>query len=116
MSQYGDALSSISHEVTQGLLRSPKPAQRKYSFGSNPPDNDVLDRSQHVSGRSKVAEPSQHHRSIQSNGTWTTLSREAWTDQDEIDDREIFVDEYNRLANKVCGRLHTGEQRKLTCE
>lgn len=95
MPQQGDALSGISHEITQELLGQPVPLQRRCSFSTNPPCNRLPDRSEHA------VEHSQWHRPVQSSGTWTTLSREGWSDRDEIEDREVFFEEYNRLAQKV---------------
>jgi hypothetical protein len=91
MSQQRDSLSSFSHEITQELLGSPRLPQRRCSFGGDP-HIQCPDGSQHI------AEEQRHPRS---SGTWTTLSREAWSEQDEVKDRQIFVEEYNRLATMV---------------
>lgn len=96
-----DELFSLSHEVTQGLLESQRGSRATSSFDSDPANHEILDRSQHIAEPPELTANSQHHQSIQSSGTWTTLSREAWSDKDEIDDREIFVAEFNRLAKKV---------------
>jgi hypothetical protein len=37
----------------------------------------------------------------QSSATWTSTSGDLVSDTDEIDNREAFVNEYNRLARKV---------------
>lgn len=38
----------------------------------------------------------------QSSATWTSTSGDLVSDTDEIDGRGAFVEEYNRLARKVC--------------
>ena len=44
-----------------------------------------------------------HASRIRSSGTWTTSSGELGllSNADEIEDRDVFVQEYNRLAKKV---------------
>jgi hypothetical protein len=43
------------------------------------------------------------HRQMQSSRTWTTSSGDVglMSDADELEDRVLFVQEYNRLAKKV---------------
>jgi hypothetical protein len=43
-------------------------------------------------------------RAIQSSNTWTSSSGEIFLEHDDIEDRSLFVEEYNRLAKKVCGK------------
>jgi hypothetical protein len=43
-------------------------------------------------------------RAIQSSNTWTSSSGEILLEHDDIEDRSLFVEEYNRLAKKVCGK------------
>ena len=40
-------------------------------------------------------------REAQTSNTWTSSSGEVFSEQDEVEDRTDFVQEYNRLANKV---------------
>lgn len=44
-----------------------------------------------------------HGSRVRSSGTWTTSSGELGllSNADEVDDRDVFVQEYNRLAKKV---------------
>lgn len=44
------------------------------------------------------------NRRNDSSATWTTSTGDigVFSDSEEIDDRAAFVDEYNRLAKKVC--------------
>lgn len=48
------------------------------------------------------------NRRNDSSATWTTSSGDMgiFSESDEIEDRVHFIDEYNRLAKKVC-LLHT---------
>jgi len=40
-------------------------------------------------------------RALRTSNTWTSSSGDILSDQDEVDDRTIFVQEFNRLARKV---------------
>jgi hypothetical protein len=42
---------------------------------------------------------------IQSSNTRTTSSGEALSVQNDVEDNTFFVNEYNRLATKVCGQF-----------
>jgi hypothetical protein len=95
----------ISREVTRELLERDASSHPRSSVNYLPPHNKISDRSQHTDEHLQLAERRQQHRSVQSSGTYTTLSKEACSEQDEIDDREIFVIEYNRLAKKVSDRF-----------
>jgi hypothetical protein len=86
-----DALSSISHDVAQELLGSPRLLQQKCSFDYDP-------RTRRPNQSKRVAE---ERHPAQSSGAWTTVSREAWPGQDEVEDRHVFVEEYNCLAKMV---------------
>lgn len=48
-----------------------------------------------------------HGSRVRSSGTWTTSSGELGllSNADEVDDRDVFVQEYNRLAKKVSSLL-----------
>lgn len=43
----------------------------------------------------------EHRRQINSSNTWTSSSGDMLSDQDDIEDRTPFIQEYNRLARKV---------------
>jgi len=65
-------------------------------------------RSQFASGSSTlvpqmVGREGYDRRAYRSSATWTSSSGDLGllSDTDEIDDRQDFVDEYNRLARKV---------------
>jgi hypothetical protein len=40
-------------------------------------------------------------RAAHTSNTWTSSSGDMLSDRDELDDRTIFIQEYNRLARKV---------------
>jgi hypothetical protein len=110
MPQHGDTLSNISREVTRELLERDASSHPRSSVNYHLPHKEMSDRSQYTDEHLQLAERRQRHRSVQSSGTYTTLSKEACSEQDEIDDREIFVIEYNRLAKKVSDRLNQRQQ------
>jgi hypothetical protein len=99
MAQQIDVPGGISDDMTiaQKLLRQPKIPRRRYSFGSAPPIPDLLD------GGNLILDPNDPNkrRITQSSSTWTDSSGDALSDQDEVEDRDFFVHEYNRLAKKV---------------
>jgi hypothetical protein len=109
----GDTLGGISQEIAQSLLRTPQMLHRSDSSNTTPPYNQVLDGSNCAVEDPDPEGTTNEPRTIRSRGTWTTLSREAWSDQDGIDDREDFIQEYNRLATKV-GHVLKRPWRKLT--
>jgi hypothetical protein len=45
---------------------------------------------------------SRSRRAIQTSNTWTSSSGEVLSEHGDIEDRSLFVDEYNSLAKKVC--------------
>jgi hypothetical protein len=60
--------------------------------GSQPQRSDVL-RDDCKNGRLQ--------RTARTSNTWTSSDGDIPSDQDEIDDRIVFIEEYNRLAIKV---------------
>lgn len=50
---------------------------------------------------------------LQSSATWTSNSGDMMSDTDEIANRDDFVEEYNRLAKKVC-TLVSNQRFRLT--
>lgn len=114
MRQHTDYLSNISHEVTRELLECDTFGHPRSPFNNRLLHSEMSDQSLHIDEHLRLAKRSQRHRSVQSSGTCTTLSKAARSEQDEIDDREIFVEEYNRLAKKVSDHFRQREQRSLT--
>jgi hypothetical protein len=48
-----------------------------------------------------LKEERKSRRAFQTSNTWTSSSGEVLSDYDEIEDRTLFVAEYNRLSQKV---------------
>lgn len=68
-----------------------------------PPNFQGFDRT-HIRQQDTSADGYQDGRARRANGTsntWTSSDGGVLSDQDEIDDRIVFVEEYNRLAKKV---------------
>lgn len=62
--------------------------------GSRPRKSDILITSNNFQdGRVR--------RTARTSNTWTSSEGDVLEDQDEIDDRTVFIEEYNRLAKKV---------------
>ncbi|KAI9051347.1 hypothetical protein LZ554_004394 [Drepanopeziza brunnea f. sp. 'monogermtubi'] len=88
--------------IAQGLLNEPKDPRHRSSMTSinfSAPDGSddqaqtsVVPADGHPGGR--------EHRIMRSSNTWTSSSGDVLSDHDEVDDRTIFVHEYNRLARK----------------
>jgi len=104
MAKQHDTLASITDDmnIAQGLLTNPKVPRRSTSltyFGSPersirlPTSSGALAEA-YAEGRSR--------REVRSSNTWTSSSGDVLSDQDEVEDRSVFVEEYNRLARKVC--------------
>jgi hypothetical protein len=85
---------------------------RRDSSNTTPPHSQLLDGSNCAVEDADPAGTTSKPRTIQSSGAWTTLNGEAWSGQDEMDDREDFIQEYNRLATKV-GKILKRPWRKL---
>jgi hypothetical protein len=95
----GETFDSISHDIAQGLLITPTAPQRQYSFSATPPRSQLLRPSNYIA-EGPDPDNNKQPRTTQTSGAWTT-NRGAWSDQDEVEDRNCFVQEYNCLAEKV---------------
>lgn len=94
-----ETFDSISHDIAQGLLTTTSVPQR-YSFNATPPRDKLFGAlPDHISA-GQDPDTYKLPRTSQNSGTWT-LSRGTWSDQDEVEDRDCFVQEYNCLAKKV---------------
>jgi hypothetical protein len=88
--------------IAEGLLNNSKVPHRTSSFTGT-------HRLSHSTGqfRSSVAltEASAggiSRRAGRTSNTWTSSDGDVLSDQDEVDDRTVFLQEFNRLARKVC--------------
>jgi len=92
-------------DIAQGLLVGPRIPTRKYSLSQFVVGNNsrtltcgsMDDKSASFESMDELP----HQYVIHTSNTWTSSSGEAPSDRDEIDLRSKFLDEYNRLANKV---------------
>lgn len=90
--------------IAQGLLNEPKDPRQRTSFtGISPLRN--FDGSDNVPRQSDAVTDGHHERrsrkAMRTSNTWTSSSGDVLSDQDDVDDRTVFVQEYNRLAKKV---------------
>lgn len=88
--------------ITQNLLDGPNHLGKHllvhhvpFSFDGSVAQDDSSD-SQH-----NAPHNGRNRRGFGTSNTWTSSSGEMLSEQDEIDDRMAFVQEYNRLAKKV---------------
>jgi hypothetical protein len=103
MARQVHVIDGVSDDMTiaQGLLGRPNIPRRSYSFSNDPPNFQFLDGSNYSTLRQDSSDAKKQRRVLQSSNTWTTSSGEVLSDRVEIDDREAFIHEYNRLAKKV---------------
>jgi hypothetical protein len=92
--------------IAQGLLNRPRIPSRGASFmGPSATHRRMANAS--WDGPTENPESNnnenEHRRQINSSNTWTSSSGDVLSDQDDIEDRTLFVQEYNRLARKVSG-------------
>jgi len=101
MAQELDIIDGINDDmsIAQGLLSKPKIPQRRTSF-AHASSLRLVDGSNGLS-ESSEGDDNKRRRGIQSSNTWTASSGDILSDQDEIEDRGFFIQEYNRLARKV---------------
>jgi hypothetical protein len=89
---------SIARELLQagphGRAPFPLTCQSSLSFQ----DGTVHDRSEIAGG---IRSDARARRAIVTSNTWTSSDGDVLSDQDEIDDRTVYIQEYNRLAKKV---------------
>ena len=91
--------------ITQNLLDGSKNLERRISFHEVPAgvfsfDGSVgPDDSSDSQNRDPVG--GRNRRGFGTSNTWTSSSGEMLSEQDDIDHRLVYVQEYNRLATKV---------------
>ena len=98
--------STDSIAITRELLHGPRVPER----GSSARQSSVLtpNRHSHVED-SVVAANMQSKRAFRSSNTWTSSSAGFSSDHDDIEDRTVFLQEYNQLATKVCDTSNVPE-------
>lgn len=91
--------------ITQGLLDGSKNLSKRISFHEVPAGLFSYGGSigQDDSSDSQNAAPleGRTRRGFGTSNTWTSSSGDMVSEQDEIDDRSVFIQEYNRLAKKA---------------
>ena len=95
------ALFADDASIAQNLLRGQVIPIRKASIRTSPSDpNLIVGLSGY--GPSNTDEQPRIRRGLCSSNTWTSSSGGSESDAEDSDDRTQFVEEFNRLANKVC--------------
>lgn len=88
--------------ITKELLTRPKIPVRQTSFLGTSQEQQAYEDDSLLDGADEPQPTKRSRRVIvQSSNTWTSASGELHSEHDEIDDRDAFVREYNRLARKV---------------
>jgi hypothetical protein len=111
-----DIIDGISDDISiaRGLLdtleRPLIPLRRRTSFTDNSRGGNLPDGSNEHEESTATKDEGRRRRMIQSSNTWTTSSGEVLSDLDDVEDRVYFVQEYNRLAKKVCWSTAQGLQ------
>ncbi|KAG4436805.1 hypothetical protein IFR05_007695 [Cadophora sp. M221] len=88
--------------IAAGLLTEPKDPRHRSSFtgisfvGLDGSDNPL----QRSDGQPEGQHEGRSRRAVRTSNTWTSSSGDVLSDQDDVDDRTVFVQEYNRLARK----------------
>lgn len=100
MAPQSDLVDPIYDDMTiaEGLLKNSKVPRRTSSFTGT----HNLSRSTgqfRSSGDASVVANSR--RAVRTSNTWTSSEGDVLSDQDEVDDRAVFIHEFNRLARKV---------------
>ena len=90
--------------IAQELLNQPKARRRillTEIYVSRRGVEGLDEQHQSSEAQTEVQGGVRSRREMQTSNTWTSSSGEVPTDQDEIGDRTVFVQEYNRLAQKI---------------
>lgn len=104
--------------ITQNLLRGQVIPMRRTSIRALPSDPNI---SLALAGEgpsiadepSDVVQRPRIRRGLCSSNTWTSSSAEGESENDDLDDRTHFIEEFNRLADKVCKKIDLACRRKL---
>ncbi len=103
MAPQSDLIDPIYDDMTiaEGLLKTSKVPRRTSSFtGSQNLSRSTgqFRSSGAFADASVVANP---RCAVRTSNTWTSSEGDVLSDQDEVDDRAVFIHEFNRLARKV---------------
>lgn len=93
--------ASLNESINQKFLQKPRLPRHMKSFADIITNRFIVDRSQDSNERYHVRSNFENRMPLQTSNTWTSSSGEP-TSEDEIDDRASFIEEYNKIARKVC--------------
>lgn len=104
--------------IAQNLLRGQVIPARRSSikiFSSNPNISSGLgnDGPSNTNELSNIEQQPRVRRGLCSSNTWTSSSAGGESENDDSDDRTQFIEEFNRLAEKVCGSMYWDVTNKL---
>lgn len=93
--------------IAQNLLRGQVIPIRRASIRAFPSDPNISlglygDAPSHAGESSNIVQQPRTRRGLCSSNTWTSSSGGGESENDDSDDRTQFIEEFNRLADKVC--------------
>ncbi|KUJ21994.1 uncharacterized protein LY89DRAFT_778337 [Mollisia scopiformis] len=114
MAQTNGVQDPISITIAQELLNRPNHTRQRSAFTTASARSHQFDGTDNPQQAAEVlADPileGRSRRAGHTSNTWTSSSGDVVSDQDEIDDRTFFVQEYNRLARKHGVRVIVPEE------
>lgn len=116
-----DIVDNTSDDISiaQGLLRRPRIPSRGTSDPMSPSLRHTGDGSNDASKSLAEYDERDNRRQMRSSNTWTSSSGDMLSDQDDIEDRGPYIQEYNRLARKVglcaMGKFETDTVTSMAC-
>jgi hypothetical protein len=104
MAPQSDAPGPIYDDITiaEGLLNNSKVPHRSSSFTGIQGFTRSNGKFGSSAALTEASTADISRRAVRTSNTWTSSSGDIVSDQDEIEDRTLFVQEFNRLAKKVC--------------
>jgi hypothetical protein len=87
--------------IAQELLNQPRISRSQTTLTGFLSDPQGLQQSHSQIEYDGSKDGKRSRRALRTSNTWTSSSGEVLSDHDEIEDRTLFVAEYNRLAQKV---------------
>jgi hypothetical protein len=98
-SEFGPIYDDMT--IAAGLLNNSKIPHRTSSFTGT---QDLVRSTGQFRSAGELTDASaagRSRRAVRTSNTWTSSDGGVLSDQDEVDDRTVFVQEFNRLARKV---------------
>lgn len=94
--------TSDDMSIAQALIKRPRIPRREASLTELVNLNHEHDGAHREEESMDSAHDGRSQRAMRNSNTWTSSIGEVLAEHDEIEERNIFVEEYNRLAEKVC--------------